>query len=284
MFYWCDFCTFAALMLRKLHAAVFVLALSPISVLAQHVYVDLDDSTITTNNSFIDIDVNQDSAMDFRLTLYRDTGVSGKLDHIIISPIDSLNGKVVGSQRGQFNYVDKLQIGHLISLVAPWNGMSSSHYGTIDYRFDSIHDPYSQWQAPYNEGFVGTRTIKRDSLVFGWIRLSIAPNGKSFTVYDCGYQSTLDSSISAGHLWVSVPERSQWQGGWALTATDLVLTKPHANAVSLAIMDIQGRVLLQSDWQHESIRIPRQLLGSGMLIVLAQDREGAWVQRIPLID
>ena len=55
-------------MLRKLHAAVFVLALSPISVLAQHVYVDLDDSTITINNSFIDIDVNQDSAMDFRLT------------------------------------------------------------------------------------------------------------------------------------------------------------------------------------------------------------------------
>ena len=83
-------------MLRKLHAAVFVLALSPISVLAQHVYVDLDDSTITINNSFIDIDVNQDSAMDFRLTLYRDTGVSGKLDHIIISPIDSLNGKVMG--------------------------------------------------------------------------------------------------------------------------------------------------------------------------------------------
>ena len=108
-----------------------MLLLTPVK--AQYVYVDTPDTTLEKNGDFFDLDVNNDSILDFRFTQYRDTGSTGLIDHSIISPFDSSGSALHGQQRGFFFYADKLQVGDDISLTSSsWQGFSTNDYfGTI---------------------------------------------------------------------------------------------------------------------------------------------------------
>ena len=221
------------MMLNKLHAAL-ALVLGTLTLQAQYVYVDFQDTTVSQNGHFVYIDLNNDTAFDFRFTLLRDTGTTTNLiDAVIVSPFDSVTSGIFGQQRGLFHYADRLEVGDLISATASvWQGMSpTDEYGTIDYRFDSVHDPYSQWQAPYTDGFLGARIQKDGAYLYGWIRLQLAEDGKSFTLKDCAYQEKRTArwkQVTYGLAWTTAHWRAtagsvSWR---RFTCNALIATPP----------------------------------------------------------
>ena len=273
------------MMLNKLHAALAALALS-LTVHAQYVYVDFNDTTLSLNGQIFDLDVNQDTAMDFRFMLLRDTGTTTNLiDAALVAPFDSVNGAILGQQRGLFHYADRLEVGDLIGATASWAGMSpSDEYGTIDYRFDSVHDPYSQWQAPYTDGFLGTRTEKSGQFIYGWIRMQMAADGKSFTLKDCAYQQKADSTIEAGHLWISLAEEGLAGYSWRVANGGLYLQRPgHQAPATVRIFGVNGQTLVSGTWRDEEWALPVAVLPASVVLLVVECEGQHWVERIPLL-
>ena len=271
--------------LNKLHAAL-ALVLGSMTLQAQYVYLDFQDTTVSQNGHFVDIDLNNDTAYDFRFTLLRDTGTTTNLiDAAIVSPFDSVTSGIFGQQRGLFHYADRLEVGDLISATASsWQGMSpTDEYGTIDYRFDSVHDPYSHWQAPYTDGFLGARIEKDGAYIYGWIRLELAADGKSFTLKDCAYQQKADSTIEAGHLWISLDDRVLEGYRWARQHEAIYLQRPQNHpSTQVSVYAMTGQLLLQGAWTDAEWAIPASLTRDSMILVVVQSPEGTWIQRIPL--
>ena len=152
---WTTFCTFAAEM-TKFYTALLLLAWGAPSAWAQYVYFDFTDTTVTTNLGFADVDFNNDSIGDLRFTLLRDTGSTASISVVYVSPLDSAKVQVAGQKRGTYYYPDRLAVGDSISRSSSlWQGFAApSFLGYLDYRFGGQHDPFVQWQSPYDDGFI----------------------------------------------------------------------------------------------------------------------------------
>ena len=267
--------------LKKIYSSFIIFVLTITSVQAQYVYRDFPDTTLEINGDFFDLDLNNDTVLDFRFIQYRDTGTSGLIDHSIVLPFDSSSSAVCGSQRGFFFYADRLDIGESISYSSnPWQGMSSSeNYGTIEYRFDSVSDPYSQWKDN-GEGFIGLRLNKNDSLLYGWVRIEVT-NGEKLIIKDCAYQSKLDSSIDAGHLWISLGEQFLNGHMGFVSGGMLMLSRPsNSSLAKTSIYNSKGQLLISGDWLGDNWSLPISFFKSDLFIVVAESKDGVWVERI----
>ena len=256
-----------------------MLPLTPVK--AQYVYVDILDTTLEKNGDFFDLDVNNDSLLDFRFTQYRDTGSTGLIDHSIISPFDSSGSALHGQQRGFFFYADKLQVGDDISLTSSsWQGFSPNDYfGTIEYRFDSVSDPNSQWKNN-DEGYIGVSVVNKDSLQFAWVRVQVE-DGQRLTLKDYAYQQKLDSSIFAGHLWISV-ESNYLSGYMGFVSKDkLILIRPENSlAARTSIYNSDGKILISGTWVGSEWSMPIIIFKSSFITVVSESIDGIWVEKI----
>ena len=271
--------------IKKKYFTSLIIILTITSVPAQYVYIDIPDTTLEFNGDYFDLDLNNDTILDFRFIQYQDTGTTGLIDHSIIAPIDSLTSKVYGRQRGFFFYVDKLNVGDSISFSSnPWQGISSTDfYGTIEYRFDSVSDPYSQWQDD-SEGFVGLRLTKNDSLLYGWVRIMIE-NGEKLIIKDFAYQSKLDSAIDAGHLWISIEEKYLSGHKGFVSQDKLILTRPENSSIAkTSIYNSEGKLLISGNWVEAKWSIPIHILKTGLITVISESKDGIWVNKIFIAD
>lgn len=276
---WSTFRTFAAEM-TKIYAAMMLWLAGVAVASAQYVYHDFTDTTVATNQGFADVDFNNDSIADLRFTLLRDTGTTGLLSVVYVSPLDSARIQVAGQKRGLYYYPDRLAVGDSISKNSSlWQGFATPTYlGYLDYRYAGQHDPFAQWQAPYGDGFLAVRRTYNDTVVNGWVRLSIAVDGKSFTLKDAGYQAADDSVMFAGHIWIGVDEPTVLAGySWAQGADQITLTRTSSSAPrSVVLIDAFGRVLLRGNWMDEEFSVPTSILPTGAYWLRTEGSEGVW--------
>jgi hypothetical protein len=259
---WTTFCTFAAEM-TKINALLLLLVLGGHSAWAQYVYYDFADTTVSTNLGFADVDFNNDSITDLRFTLLRDTGSTASISVVYLTPLDSAKVQVAGQKRGSYCYPDRLAVGDSISRSSSlWQGFDAPTFlGYLDYRFGGQHDPFVQWQSPYNDGFIAVRRNVNDTVVNGWVRLAIAADGKSFTLKDAGFQAADDSLMFAGHLWIGAGEPEAPQGyTWRQSAEALVVLRPQGQEPRpFALIDAYGRLIYRGIWRDAEVSLP--LLG-----------------------
>jgi hypothetical protein len=276
---WSTFCTFAAEM-TKIYAA-FMLWFAGISLAsAQYVYHDFTDTTVATNLGFADVDFNNDSVADLRFTLLRDTGTTGLMSVVYVSPLDSARIQVAGQKRGAYYYPDRLAVGDSISRSSSlWQGFATPSYlGYLDYRYAGQHDPFVQWQSPYTDGFLAVRRNVNDTVVNGWVRLAISADGTSFTLKDAGFQAADDSLMFAGHIWIGVDENRNLEGyTWAQSTDRIRLIRANeARPRSFAVVEASGRILMRGTWLGAEISLPTSLLPSGTYWVRTEGVEGVW--------
>jgi hypothetical protein len=265
--------------MTKFYAALVLLAALAVPARAQYVYFDFADTTVAVNQGFADVDFNQDSIFDLRFTLLRDTGTTGLISAVLVSPLDSARIQVVGQQRGTYYYANRLEVGDSISRSSSlWQGFSpSAFYGYLDYRFDGQHDPYTQWQSPYTDGFLGVRRNVNDTVVNGWVRLAIAADGKSFTLKDAGFQAADDSVMFAGHIWIGTAEPAEELGfTWRQSADRLTVVRPQGlnEALEFAVVDASGRAVARGIWKDGDLALPILGWPSGAYWFVAQGPSG----------
>ncbi len=266
--------------MTKIYAA-FVLWFAGISVAsAQYVYHDFTDTTVATNLGFADVDFNNDSVKDLRFTLMRDTGSTGLMSVVYVSPLDSARIQVAGQKRGSYYYPDRLAVGDSISRSSSlWQGFATPTFlGYLDYRYAGQHDPFAQWQAPYTDGFLAVRRNVNDTVVNGWVRLAIAADGRSFTLKDAGFQAADDSLMFAGHIWIGVDENRSLAGyTWAQSPDRIRLVRAQTqHPRSFVVVDASGRVFLRGTWDGAELSLPTHFLPAGTYWVGTEGAEGAW--------
>ena len=266
--------------MTKIYAA-FVLWFAGISVAsAQYVYHDFTDTTVATNLGFADVDFNNDSVTDLRFTLMRDTGSTGLMSVVYVSPLDSARIQVAGQKRGSYYYPDRLAVGDSISRSSSlWQGFATPTFlGYLDYRYAGQHDPFAQWQAPYTDGFLAVRRNVNDTVVNGWVRLAIAADGRSFTLKDAGFQAADDSLMFAGHIWIGVDENRSLEGyTWAQSPDRIRLVRAQTqHPRSFVVVDASGRVFLRGTWDGAELSLPTHFLPAGTYWVGTEGAEGAW--------
>ena len=166
----------------------------------QYQYTDIPDTTINTNAGVYNLDLDQDGSMDFRLIQYVDTGAVGNTDAILIQPYDSAVGYVNGNLVNQYNYPFKLQAATVLDQNRNWNGMGGQHStGYLAFKVDGQSYPNSNWVGPVEDGYLGLVILKGFQAYYGWCRLNVGADSKSFTVKDFAINLTADSSIIVGY-------------------------------------------------------------------------------------
>ena len=169
---------------------------------AQVKYTDINDTTVSTNGGFYDLDLDQDGSPDFRLTQIIDSGLTENVNAVLISPFDSTYNRVVGESQNGFNYPMNVTPGTVINQYETFQGIGGSEVkGYMAFEVDGISYPNSNWVGPTTNGFLGMQVRIGDSLHFAWARIDVGLESKSFTVKDFAVElSAGDSIIAAGNL------------------------------------------------------------------------------------
>lgn len=235
---------------------------------AQIIYVNINDTTVDTNGGYYDIDLDSDGAADFRITQYLDTGATGMLDGILITPFDSLYSRVAGELENGFNYPFKLLPGDSIQLDTEWAGNTQTSPGYLVFQFDGTPYPNSYWKGPVSNGYLGLRIMQDDGFHFGWARLDVAADNRSFTVKDFAYEETLELSILAGAPHLSVIERMLEQLVIGQREGVLFLSKPSEyDAVSVRVYGVSGTEITSVEWEAQQAEIDLSSAPAGVYLV-----------------
>ena len=266
------------------YAALAASLLASSAVQGQIVYTDINDTTVNTHLGQVDININNDTVPDFFLRLYKNAGALGKIDAIFIYPYDSVYGKVVGSAQAGFNYPFNLTPGYVVEDSISFNGTGANgSEGALSFRFDGQPYPNIEWSGA-GDGFLGVRIRPDDAYRYGWIRVQVAADGESFTVKDMAFESSKDSMIYAGHLWMSRGE--MWSQKIQSLAVDggIRLSKPSSSEpLFVEVLGMDGALLTKAQWTDDQLFLP--LVGVARTLVILQFHvEGMTVRRRLLLN
>lgn len=220
---------------------------------AQIKYTDIPDTTVSTNNGFYDLDINQDSIHDFRIALFTDTGSTGNTNGVLISPFDPIWGNANGETQNNFNYPFKLSAGDIIDGGSNWKGIGGNFAtGYMVLEKDGSTYPNSNWVGPVEDGFLGLRVAYDNSIHYGWARLDIAADHKSFTIKDFAVEQTGDSAVVVGEMFLSQVENllENLRITQSENAITVRLIGDQQNA-QINIIDLNGRQLHTADFKYE---------------------------------
>ncbi|KAB2814868.1 hypothetical protein [Phaeocystidibacter luteus] len=215
----------------------------------QIVYTDIADTTIDTHKGYYDLDMDNDGSPDFRIQQYLDTGSTGLIDAIMVTPFDSLYGRTMGELENGFSYPFRLVPGDSIGLSSEWQGNTDEQRGYLVFQYNGTPYPNSNWKGPVNNGYLGLRIFKNTGFHFGWVRLDIAADNRSFIVKDFAYNSTGNEGMLAAEPTISIVERMLEDLTVGQSGTTLYLEKPESyGAIELRVLSMDGREMLTDTW------------------------------------
>lgn len=174
--------------------------LSTGQVAGQLQYTDIPDTTIDVNAGFYNLDLDQDGELDFTITQYVDTGAAGNTNAILIQPYTGTINRIAGEAQNNYNYPFNMQAATIIDANTKWNGAGGQFTtGYMAFVVDGQSYPNSNWVGPLTNGYLGLQLWKTTGLYYGWARLDIGADSKSFTIKDFGVNLDADSSIVVAH-------------------------------------------------------------------------------------
>ena len=188
-----------------------VLSLSVVGAMssakAQIVYTDVNpDSTINTNGSTFNLDLDNNGVADFKFTLMNYTSTINSLFHIkevLISPLNS--NSISGSTFPFFSsfYLPfALNQNQVIGNGPNWKSFNSYQYmAEVDTSHGVLAAQVGNWIDSTNK-YVGLKFKIGTETHYGWARLDVSNDAGSFTIKDYAYNTNPDAPVPAG-LWTT---------------------------------------------------------------------------------
>jgi hypothetical protein len=251
----------------------------------QVVITNANDTLIDFHNGFYDIDLNQDGQGDFRIRQYIETGVSGNVNAILISPLGGNGHQVAGEFKTQFNYPFRFEVGDSLGLTqTQWNGTGLPfENGYMVYEIDGATYPNSNWVGPVNDGYLGLRLrVTAETFLFGWARVSIAPDNKSFVVHEFALEQTENVPILAGNNKVNLPAYGKPVAVTFIVMEDqVIINNPRQiSSLNISLVDLRGNVVrhVQTDAPRESVSL--QGLAKGLYLLKISHENGIQADKI----
>jgi hypothetical protein len=248
------------------------------TVSGQVVLTDAKDTLIDFHNGYYDIDLNQDGQGDFRIRQYIETGVSGNVNAVVISPLGGNGHQVAGEFKLQFNYPFRFDVGDSLGPTQTvWNGTGLPfETGYMVYELDGATYPNSNWVGPVNDGYLGLRLrVTADDFLFGWARVSIAADNKSFIVHEFAYEESQNVPILAGNNLVGISPAMPPDVNFFVTTDAIRIANPAAiKGLEVALTDMRGQVLVEEKMTSTQFEIPTQGLAKGIYLLTFKYPEG----------
>lgn len=159
---------------------------------AQVTYTDIDpDYAGAENGATYDLDLNNDGIVDFKIN-YTSNGPSFKL-MINANSSNAIAGTYLNPP---YKYPSVLEANAEIGADFPFTWVTGNYQTLATSGYFGA--PYGYWFGAV-DGYMGLRLKLGTSDYYGWLRMDVAENGRSFLVKDYAYESTPGDSILAGN-------------------------------------------------------------------------------------
>lgn len=161
---------------------------------AQHVmYTNVNpDRTISLGDSFL-LDLNNDGFNDFDIFQYTQVTPTA---YSMVGIRPKRYNQVVGDTDSIYFYPKALASGANINgTLNRWK--SDIGFGmSMNYQIGTTG--YGNWQGDAKDKYLGLRIFFYSNYYYGWARLDVAADGKSFTIKDYAYDTVAYEPLNAG--------------------------------------------------------------------------------------
>jgi len=193
-------------------AGTFVLAAA--SADAQVVYTDVNpDQTFGTPGDIYSLDLNNDFTTDFAIMVGSASGTyyGGAINYVIdaVGIVTTSSNEVVGSYGSNANYANALNMCDPIddnqNFISAPVSTSANVYGAAMGGVVQVTGIYSTTFGlgeflGTTDKFLGLKLITGGNTHYGWARVDVGLDGKSFTIKDYAYEMTPQTVIEAGDV------------------------------------------------------------------------------------
>lgn len=246
---------------------------------AQVVYTDVNpDVTINATGTSYVLDLNNDFTPDFNIILnYSSSTYSGGSTGGIIISAYNTNQVAFQTSYGlssQYNVAIGFATNNLIESSTSWRQdalvAGFSVYGTASYFG-------GEW-AGNGDLYLGLQLDVGGSVHYGWCRMNVAADGKSFIVKDYAYETTPDVPIYAGNTNSFTSIQGNPDGRLDIVAVDgglFLKTSEQVEVESVQIHDLAGQLVLQEDAPAADQLIELSGLDTGIYVATAHTNVGS---------
>ena len=157
-------------------------------------YTDINpDLTFNTNNTGYDLDLNNDTIIDFRLEVF-----TAFTDKVVISPEGS--NSVFSYMTTGYQFAKKMNLYSLVHSGLNWNNFyfNPTPFLVLAQSFNVLN-LLGEWHGA-NDKYLGLKLKVGGQVYYGWARLDVSAGGGSFTIKDYAYEDIPNASIPAGKM------------------------------------------------------------------------------------
>ncbi len=231
---------------------------------AEIIYTDISpDITIDVPGLSYLLDLDNDGIGDFGFTFsttyFIYSTFYGAFNFYIFNGIfvDPKNGNSIAAFTGSSGaYAYPYVIDSGIEIGASAGAFKPDSFQTMVYQFYAILQSYfyypiiqaGDWIFGEEDKFVGLKLNAVDSTYYGWARVSVAANNRSFTIKDYAYNNKPDSSIQTELFPVGIienndPEINVYSYG---NQINIILEKTNLDNATFNLIDLSGRRVFSS--------------------------------------
>ena len=168
---------------------------------SQIVYTDVNpDETYSTNLDTYMLDLNNDSVDDFGIGLFLNAGDSSNIDAVILAAAAGNEALGHVSSTSYFQPFALNANDPINGSQANWKGTSiaSGYFSmALRYKGSTSNYDYGYWFGT-TDRFLALRIKVSGQWYYGWARLDVASDAKSFTIKSYAYNSTPGVGLLAG--------------------------------------------------------------------------------------
>ncbi|MBX7108119.1 MAG: T9SS type A sorting domain-containing protein [Chitinophagales bacterium] len=157
---------------------------------AQIVYTDVNpDDAQANNGAEYDLDLNNDATVDFKITI-SSTGGAVKMAAEAIG-----DNAIAGTYYSPYIYPSAFALNETIGDSRTWNSGAGQTLASSGY----FQGAYGHWFGAVDK-YMGLRLKVGTDNFYGWMRMDVAEDGKSFVIKDYAYESEEGTAINAGDV------------------------------------------------------------------------------------
>jgi hypothetical protein len=246
-----------------------------VSSQAQVLYQDFGPNGITIDkDTLFPINLNQDTINDFAFRTRFDFQIGiATFDEISILPLFSTANRIAGDTPLNYAYAFKLDFNTDIDANLDWLGALEEGSLSFARNGQFIYNDY--WNGGVQDQFLGLRIRINDSLHYGWARLDVAADGKSFTLKDHALNLKPEQPLNTSYL-IGVDEHESMafivnqRPGEIWIKADIL----QQNA-RVELFDLNGRIIHQGEIRPQDIHtISTQNCRAGMYVLRMYNSDG----------
>jgi hypothetical protein len=258
-------------------------AISPLAD-AQIIYTNVNPDSLLTGNESFQIDINNDSIMDFKI---RHSSLNYHGKDINFNSFFGLNYNLifcdgVGSMCSSWHYEPKA--------LNFWDDMTPSAYKKVWKNQEILfRDPpdgcgnTGRWKGAKDK-YLGLRFKINGSFYYGWARMDVDSSGKSVTLKDYAYYNEAEKPIRAGSMKVSLPDENPLNNIRVYSSEGSIRIEASVNqdlTGKISLTDINGRALKSIDVKNEkNVQLNTKELPTGLYIVNILTEKGTLNKKV----